>query len=484
MGFIENQSNHSIAYNVIMNIIVMTSAFIFPLITVPYLSRTLLEYGNGLVSFAQNFVYYFATIASMGVASYGVVACSRVREDRGAFSRTTIEILIVLMGASALMSVLYLAMVLALPRFGDARALYIFMVSSIWTTAFSLEWFYQAIEKYDYITIRALIVRTLGTICIFIFVKDANDYLLYAAITVATQAISCAINLGRLRRIVDFSSLRGLRPLRHVKPMLSYLIMSVGKGMANNADVTVLGFAGTVEMVGVYQIASKVKNMVVAAVDSVGSVLLPRLTSYKTSGNDGYYSNLLTHGVNFALLMGCYALFGLVLCSRPIVDILGGELYMGAVAPLIATSPAVLFASGTSVLSQTLLVNDGERRFALANLVGLIVSVISSICLVPLLGIVGSGVSASLSQLAILSLTVFFSRHELAPVLASSDWHKVLLVAFAAFAVGSVLSSCFTASGSVVQLVAIGSIYSLSFGAGLLVSKESLFMAILSRFRR
>src|SRR5699024_5707854 len=84
-----------------------------------------------------------------------------------------------------------------------------------------------------------------------------------------------------------FSSLRGLRPLRHVKPMLSYLIMSVGKGMANNADVTVLGFAGTVETVGVYQIASKVKNMVVAAVDSVGSVLLPRLTSYKTSGNDG-----------------------------------------------------------------------------------------------------------------------------------------------------------------------------------------------------
>lgn len=484
MSSAEKQNKHSVAYNVIMNAIVMTSSLLFPLITVPYLSRVLLEYGNGLVSFSQNFVYYFATVASMGVASYGVVACSRVRGNRSSFSRTTFEILVILLSVSALMSVAYLGIVIALPRFADARALYIFMVSSIWTTAFSLEWFYQAIEQYDYITIRALIVRAIGTASIFIFVKKSDDYLLYAMITIATQAVSCAINLGRLRRLVDISELRNVRPLHHVKPMFSYLTMSVGKGMVNNADVTMLGFMGTVEMVGIYQIASKVKNMVVVAVDSVGSVLLPRLTAYKSCGSGSDYVSLLSHGVNFALLMGTFTMCGLMLCAHCIVGILGGILYMGAVAPLIGMAPAVLFASCTSVLSQTLLINDGERKFALANLVGLIVSIISSICLIPTFGIVGSGVSASLSQLSILATTAVFSRKELASVLAKSDWRKILLSALVASVCGLALSKATAGFGSIVQLVLTGAVFTAMFGAGLLITKESLVMAIASRVRR
>lgn len=467
-----------------MNAIVMTSSFVFPLITVPYLSRVLLEYGNGLVSFAQNFVYYFSTVAAMGVASYGVVACSRVRDDRSAFSRVALEILIVLFVTSTLLSVIYLVIVFVFPRFASARALFVFMVSSIWTTAFSLEWFYQSIEQYDYITVRALVVRTIGTICIFVFVRNQNDYLLYAAITVATQAVSCVINFGRLRRLIEIEALRSVHPLCHIKPMLSYLTMSIGKGMANNADITVLGFVGTVEMVGVYQIASKVKNMVVAAVDSVGSVLLPRLTLYKTSKGGENYSNLLVQGINFALIMGLFALCGLILCAHPIVGILGGDLYLGAVAPLVAMAFAVLFASCTSVLSQTLLISNGERRFAFANIVGLVVAIISSVYLIPILGIVGSGLSASLSQLTILLFTAYFSRRELISVLALSDWPKICISALAASVAGYVFSEAVMTSGPVIQLIVIGIVYSAVFGAALLVSKESLVVIIVSRIKR
>lgn len=483
MSSAEKRKNHSVAYNVVMNAVVMTSSFLFPLITVPYLSRVLLEYGNGLVSFAQNYVSYFSTIASMGVASYGVVACSRVRESRSAFSRTVLELLIVLLSVSALMSAVYLATVFVLPRFADARHLFIFMVSSIWTTAFSLEWFYQSIEQYDYITIRALIVRTIGTACIFIFVRHPNDYLLYAVITVATQAVSCAINYGRLRKLVDMSTLYSVRPIRHVKPMLSYLAMSIGKGVASNADLTVLGFMGTVEMVGIYQIASKVKNMIVAAVDSVGSVLLPRLTSYKANGSGGSYANLFSYGVSFALLMGFFALCGLVLCAQYIVDMLGGELYLGAVAPLVAMAPAVLFASCTSVLSQVLLINDCERRFALANLVGLVVSVASSICLIPSFGIVGSGVSASLCQLSILIMTAIFAHRELMSVMVHSDWHVIVFAVLIASVIGAIASVIIQTGSSVLQLIVVGAVFSLAFGAVLLLFKESLVMAIISRFK-
>lgn len=482
MKQVNEHKRHSVVYNVVMNAIVMTSAFIFPLITVPYLSRVLLEYGNGIVSFAQNFVYYFSTIASMGVANYGVVACSRVRDDKEKFSKTSIEILIVLFSVSLLMTLIYLLLVLLLPRFSDARVLYVFMATSIWTTAFAIEWFYQSIEQYDYITFRALIVRIVGTICIFVFVKTQDDYFVYAVITVLTQGASSLINLARMRKLIDFSSVKKINPFKHVKPMLAYLLMNVGKGMANKSDILVLGFIGSVELVGVYQIASKVENMVVAAVDSVGSVLLPRLTSYKANAESNRYLELFSQGINFAILMGCASIGGIMLCAEPIIGILGGQAYMGAVLPLITSAPAVLFAACTSVISQSLFINDGERKFAFANIVGLIVAIAAGLGLYPLFNIAGTGLAVSLSQFSVFVITVMFSRSVISDVLSKTDWPKIIISAFIAFVIGSLVSSQVGSFDYICKLFLVGFSFLAAFAVSLLLFHESLATSLVQRY--
>lgn len=473
---------HSLVYNVIMNAIVMTSAFIFPLLTVPYISRVLLEYGNGVVSFAQNFAYYFAVIASMGVANYGVVVCSSVRDNKPLFSQNVVEILIVLIAASLSLSVVYIIAVLLLPRFSDERDLYIFMVTSIWTTAFSLEWFFQSIEQYDYITIRALLVRTIGTICIFVFVRDKDDYLLYAAITVVAQGVSSLINILRMLKMIDRVEIRELSPQKHIKPMLSYLVMNVSKGMTNKSDILVLGFMGTAQMVGVYQIASKVENMIVAAVESVGSVLLPRMSSYKANSSNERYTDLLAFGVDFAVIIGCMALGGTVLCARPIVGILGGEAYEGAVAPLVATAPAILFAACTNVVSQSLLINGKERAFAMINLIGFATSVGSAVILIPRIGITGSGLAVTIGQFAVLASTVFLARHLLQRSFARVDLWKIVFSGVIAFLAGLAVGFCVERVNDVLKLLLVGGVFALSYIAVLFVSKERLILALWSRF--
>ena len=475
------RKSHSVAYNVAMNAIVMTSSFIFPLITVPYISRVLLEYGNGLVSFAQSFVYYFSAVASMGVASYGVVACSRVRDDKAGFSRVSLEIIAVLVGSSFLMSILYLFLVLLLPRFCDARALYVFIVTSVWTTAFSLEWFFQSIEQYDYITVRALIVRTIGTVCIFLFVRDASDYLTYAIITVASQGASCLINLLKMRKLIDLGEVKNIRPLSQVKPMATYLVMNTSKGMASKSDVVVLGFLGTTEMVGVYQIASKIENMVVAAVESVGSVLLPRLTSYRAHGEEGRYEGLLAFGLDFALIIGLFGLGGTVLCASSMVGILGGEAYSGAVATLIALAPAILFASGTSVVSQVLLIDKNEKTFALANFVGLFITVVAALALVPFLGITGPGLAVSLGQLGVFVITIHSARSRLAPVFRLTDYPKITFAAVAACIAGAVVLVPASSCNVILEFIFTGCAFAIVFLAMLRITREKLVMSLIDQ---
>ena len=82
---------HSVKFNVVMNMILTSSAFIFPLITVPYVSRVLSTFGTGSVAFAQSVVSYFSLSALLGIPVYGVRECARVRDDREKLSQTVQE---------------------------------------------------------------------------------------------------------------------------------------------------------------------------------------------------------------------------------------------------------------------------------------------------------------------------------------------------------------------------------------------------------
>lgn len=83
----------SVKVNMIMNAILTMSSFIFPLITFPYVSRILLAEGTGKVNFATSIIAYFAMFAQLGIPTYGVKACARVRDNKEELSRTAHEIL-------------------------------------------------------------------------------------------------------------------------------------------------------------------------------------------------------------------------------------------------------------------------------------------------------------------------------------------------------------------------------------------------------
>ena len=50
---------HSVKFNVLMNMLLTTSQMLFPLITLPYVSRILSTFGTGAVAYVQSVVLYF-----------------------------------------------------------------------------------------------------------------------------------------------------------------------------------------------------------------------------------------------------------------------------------------------------------------------------------------------------------------------------------------------------------------------------------------
>ena len=81
--------------NAFLITILKMSSFIFPLITFLYVSRILSPEGTGKVSFANSVIAYFALFAQLGIPTYGIRACAKVRDDKEKLSRTVQEIFII-----------------------------------------------------------------------------------------------------------------------------------------------------------------------------------------------------------------------------------------------------------------------------------------------------------------------------------------------------------------------------------------------------
>lgn len=110
------KAQKSIRHNFMMNIILTMSSFIFPLITFPYISRILLPEGTGKVSFATSIVTYFAMIAQLGIPTYGIRACAKVRDCKDELTKTVQEIFIINLVMTVITYIVFIICLLNIPR--------------------------------------------------------------------------------------------------------------------------------------------------------------------------------------------------------------------------------------------------------------------------------------------------------------------------------------------------------------------------------
>ena len=280
MSASESFKIHSVKYNFVMSTILKMSSFVFPLITFPYISRVLGPDGNGKISFATSIIYYFTTFASLGIPTYGVRICAQYRNDKNKLTKTVHELLAL---GTMLTLIAYVALVIAVYFVPQLRAnsAVIFVTSAILILSnVGVEWFYQAIEQYDYITFRNIFFKIISIILMFAFVKDINDYVIYAGIQVIGTVGSNILNLIRLRKYISVRPVKNYNIMQHIKPSLVFLMITVAATVYTNLDTVMLGFMVNNTQVGYFNAAVKMKNILVSLVASLSTVLLPRVSYY------------------------------------------------------------------------------------------------------------------------------------------------------------------------------------------------------------
>lgn len=205
-----------------MNMILKISSFVFPLITFPYVSRILGADGNGKILFAASLVSYFSMFAYLGIPTHGVKICAQCRDDKVELSRTAQELIII---SSVTTIIAYIALVLAVafvPKLSENRDTIMVCSATLVLTSIGVEWFYQAIEQYDYITYRNILFKFISVVLMFLFVKKSSDVVLYAGISVLGTAGSNILNIIRLKKYIYVKPMKGYNFRRHMGPAITF----------------------------------------------------------------------------------------------------------------------------------------------------------------------------------------------------------------------------------------------------------------------
>lgn len=471
----------SVKYNVLMNMILTTSSFVFPLITVPYVSRVIGPDGMGAISWAQTFVSYFSLVAVLGINSYGIREVARVRNDREKLSIVTQELMTILIISTTITYAVFLVMTFTIPKAREDEPLMLIFSASIWLTSCGINWFYQGIEQYGYITARNLMIKILGLALMFAFVHQASDYRIYAVILVIGSAGSNIFNLIRLHKYVHFHFHRRLNLRRHFKPLFNFTVSSISSGMYVQLDMLFLGFFGTNTAMGLYQLVTKIRTIGSTAVNSVGSVMLPRLSYYESQeGGHPKTARLVAKNLNFLFIAGLLFISGVIICADPIILILGGKQYLGARIALMISSVAILISPINIILTQYMIARSQERLYAIINFTCLIGGIGLCILLIPMLGIAGAALSNLSIEILALILNSFFLRDFLWKIAKFLDFGRIFIASTISFAIGLAVAHVSTGINVFLQLLVNAAPLGVSYLLLLLLFRESFVCSLVA----
>ena len=432
----------SVAVNFIMNAILTMSNFIFPLISFPYVSRILLPEGTGKISVATSFVTYFVMFAQLGIPTYGVRACAKVRDDKEKLSKTVHELLFISLITTAVSYAAFLWCLFNVKKVSNERDLYIVISFMIILTTIGVEWLYKALEQYTYITIRSIFFKMISLIFMFALVHEKSDYVIYGGITIFASSASYILNLINARKYISFKYIGNYNITQHLKPVLVFFAMSCATTIYTNIDNVMLGFiAGDVEA-GYYGAAVKVKNILVSVVTSLGTVLLPRCSYYVSNGMMDEFKDICSKAINFVVLIALPLVVYFIMFSNTSIVFLSGSLYEPATLPMQIIMPTVLLIGLTNILGIQILIPLGkENRVLISEIVGAVVDVVVNMILINKLRSAGVAIGTLCAEAGVLIVQYIATRNLVRPFFLKIKYYKYIMALLPACIIAHLLST-------------------------------------------
>ena len=392
--------------NYLYNLSYQILTIILPIITVPYVTRIFTSEALGNYIFYNSIVSYFSLFAMLGIGVYGtkqIAAASDV-------SSTFWNIYAIQLIASILSIFVYIIVVFSIPQMEGIVPLIVGI--TLFANMMDISWLFSGKEDFKKITIRNVVIRVIGVISIFTFVKSSDDLYLYVFLIVIFDFLGQFVMWVPAKKFIKRPSFNTRIMKKNLHPIVLLFLPQVAISLYVVLDRTLLGLLGSYSDVGIYEQGQKLVSILLKVVSSLGVVMLPRVANLLSERRDKEAQNMVKFSFILYNLIIFPMIFGLIAVNEVFVKLFLGQNFQDVRYVLYVIVLNIMFVGWTNILGyQVLVVRNKNKEFMLSTTIPAFVSVAVNVAVIPFFGYIGASITSVVVEILVFAIQWYYSRN-------------------------------------------------------------------------
>lgn len=415
--------------NYLYNLSYQILTIILPIITVPYVTRVFTSEDLGNYVFYNSIVNYFSLFAMLGVGVYGTKQIAATKDVNSTFW----NIYAIQLITSILAIVVYVIAVFSIPQMAGVTQL--ILAIALFTKMIDISWLFSGKEDFKKITIRNVIIRIIGVISIFTFVKSSDNLYLYVFLIVIFDFLGQLVMWVPAKKFINRPSFNIKIMKKNLHPIVLLFLPQVAISLYVILDKTLLGILGSYSDVGIYEQGQRLTSILITVVSSLGAVMLPRVANLLSERKEKEAQNMVRFSFILYNLIIFPMIFGLIAVNEVFVKLFLGENFQDVKYVLYIIIFNLMFIGWTNILGyQVLVARNKNKEFMLSTTIPAFVSVAVNTAVIPTFGYIGASMTAVLVEILAFAIQWYYSRNIINKnLLFNKDLAKIILSSLVMF---------------------------------------------------
>ena len=400
-----------ISKNYIYNLIYQILLVISPVITIPFLSRSLGVEGIGQYSYAYAITSFFVLFASLGCDVYGRREISYLLNKPEERTMKFYSIQIIKVIFTLITMVVYIIYMLN----SKNKILLGLLIFHLINVPFNIGWFFQGIEEFKKITLRGIVLKIIDLFFVIFFIKKPSDLNIYVLGSSFISFIAFFVLWFDIKKYLVKVNIKKIKIKYDFKNCLIFFIPTVATTIYTLIDKTMLelitkGYIAN----GYYEQTLKINIVLLRIVLALGLVLLPKISLAYQENKKEEIEKYIKLSMRYMFMISLAFAFGLFCISDIFVPWFFGSDFLEVASLLKASGFILVFQGINDVIGIQYMVSVGRQKEYIKSLgIGTIFNIIFNIFFIYKYNALGAIIASIIGEATISVIQCYIIRKEI-----------------------------------------------------------------------
>lgn len=340
----KKKRENKMVMNTTMLFLMNVAKLVFPLLTLPYLTRVLSVECYGVVAYVKSIMTYVQVFVDFGFVLSTTKEIVENQNNKETICKITGNALIAKLILAGISTVALGIMGFGMPILNGYFLYLMASQISVYLSCFFLEYFFRGIEMMHIITIRFVLMKSISTVLTFFLVKSDQDVLWIPILDVISYSIAAILSVKQVYSFGYKIKFEGLKySFKALKTSFFYFLSNMASTAFNILNTLLIGIFATSSDVAYWSVCLQLITAVQSIYPSISDGIYPEMVKTK---NFGIIKKTLKI---FVPIVICGCLFTIAI-SPQILLIVGGRNYVSATSILRFLTPVLFFSFFTYML--------------------------------------------------------------------------------------------------------------------------------------